>query len=95
MNIPVLDPKGPVALAEMHVMVITVVLCAIVVIPVFFLLFYFAWRYRAGSPHASTLHLPDWDHDNLAAEFSWWLVPTIIILVLAVIVWQSTHALDP
>jgi len=95
MNIPVLDPQGPVALLELHVMIITVVLCAIVVVPVFFLLFYFAWRYRAGSPRASALHLPDWDHDNLAAEFSWWLVPTIIIVVLAIIAWQSTHALDP
>ncbi len=94
-NIPVLNPQGPVALAERQVMLLTLTLCAIIVVPVFFLLFWFAWKYRADSPHAPTYHLPDWDHDNRVVEFLWWLVPTVIIAVLSVVAWQSSYALDP
>src|ERR1700689_2657438 len=86
--IPILEPSGPIALGERWVIVITVLLCAIVVIPVFVLLFFFAWKYRADSPQAYIHHRPDWDHDSKVIEFSWWLVPTAIIAVLAVIMWQ-------
>ena len=92
--IPILEPAGPIALAERNIIFITLALCAIVVIPVFFLLFYFAWKYRAGGP-AGIWHEPNWDHDNATAEFIWWLVPAVIIVVLGVIMWQSAHALDP
>jgi len=94
-SIPVLQPAGPVALAERRIMIITVLFCAIIVVPVFVLLFYFAWRYRAGNPRAEKSHAPDWDHDNAAIEASWWIAPAIIILFLAVLAWRSSYALDP
>jgi cytochrome o ubiquinol oxidase subunit 2 len=94
-NIPVLEPAGPIAFQERSVIFITLLLCAIVVIPVFVLLFWFAWKYRASSPEAHVQHRPDWDHANIAFEFAWWLVPTAIIAVLSVVMWQSAHALDP
>lgn len=94
-NIPVLEPAGTIALGERTVMFDTLELCAIVVVPVFFLLFFFAWKYRAESPNARTEHSPDWDHDSMLAEVLWWLVPTIIIFFLGVIAWRSSHALDP
>src|SRR5579863_6739208 len=72
-NIPVLTPAGPVAAGELRVIVLTVLLCAIIAVPVFVLLFFFAWKYRAGSPEAHVQHRPDWDHDSLAAEFIWWV----------------------
>jgi len=94
-SLPVLDPKGPVGAAELRVMIITVLLCAIVVVPVFILLFYFAWKYRAGNTATHVDHSPDWDHDNWVAETIWWLVPAAIIAFLAVLAWQSSYALDP
>lgn len=94
-NIAILDPAGPVALAERNIIFITAGLCAIVVIPVFFLLFYFAWRYRAGSLTAHVEHSPDWDHDNWVAELVWWVIPGIIISILGVMAVQSSNALDP
>ena len=93
--IPVLNPEGPVAFGERWVIIVTVLLSAIVVLPVFFLLFYFGWKYRADSTHAPVHHQPDWDHDSPAVEFSWWLPPAIIVAILAVIMWRSTRALDP
>jgi cytochrome o ubiquinol oxidase subunit 2 len=94
-NIAVLNPQGWIGLQERSVMLITVVLSAIVVIPVFILLFYFAWRYRAGSVHTTLRHAPNWDHDTLWEEFAWWLVPIIIIAILAVVAWKSSNELDP
>ena len=94
-SIPVLDPMGPIALGERTVIIVTLLLCSIIVVPVFVLLFYFAWRYRASNPNTKQHHSPNWDHDNPMAEFFWWLVPSVIIAALAVLAWQSTHALDP
>jgi cytochrome o ubiquinol oxidase subunit 2 len=94
-GMPVLHPHGIVALQERNIMFITVLLSAIVVVPVFLLLFYFAWRYRAGSVHTELRHAPNWDHDSWQAEFVWWLAPLMIIAILAVITWKSSHDLDP
>lgn len=94
-NIAVLQPAGPVAAGELRVIIVTLLLCSIIVIPVFVLLFFFAWKYRASAPGVHVHHRPDWDHDNKEAEFFWWLVPTVIIAVLSVVAWKSSHALDP
>jgi cytochrome o ubiquinol oxidase subunit 2 len=95
-SIPVLDPQGIIGKQERLVLVLTVALCAIVVIPVFVMLFSFAWTFRASSPNAFKEHSPNWDHDSWwTSEIVWWLVPSAIVVVLAVIAWQSAHALDP
>jgi cytochrome o ubiquinol oxidase subunit 2 len=94
-QMPVLDPRGPIALAESHVILITVLLCAVVVVPVFLMLFIFAWMFRASNPNAKKEHKPNWDHDNALAEFAWWVVPSLIIAFLGLVAWQSAHELDP
>ena len=55
---PVLDPKGPIALAERDLLFTRPGLMLIVVIPVFVMAFWFAWRYRASNRHAG--YAPDW-----------------------------------
>lgn len=92
---PVLAPAGPVAAEESWIILVTTLLCAIIVVPVFVLLFYFGWKYRYDNPRAETHHAPDWDHDNALIEFSWWLAPAVIIAILGGIMWQSSHQLDP
>ena len=94
-NVAVLEPAGPVAAAEKNVIVATFLLCALVVIPVFGMLFVFAWRYRADSPVAHREHYPTWDHYNWVAEIIWWVIPAMIVAALGVIAWQSSNALDP
>lgn len=94
-DIAILDPAGPIAFFERRVILLTILLSGIVVVPVFGLLFYVAWKYRAGAPAAEAHHAPDWDHDSRAAELSWWLVPSVIIAVLSVVAWVSSYALDP
>ena len=92
-NIPVLEPRGPIAQKEQHLIIITLLLSLIVVIPVFSLLFAFSWKYREGNPKKAK-YSPDLD-GNRIAETVWWLVPSAIILVLGIIIWNSSHALDP
>jgi cytochrome o ubiquinol oxidase subunit 2 len=91
-KIAVLDPKGTIALQEKNLIVFALLLSLIVVIPVFALLFVFAWRYREGNDKAK--YSPNLDH-NVVAETIWWLVPTALISVLAVVAWNSSHSLDP
>lgn len=91
-NIAVLNPKGIIALKERDLIVIATLLMLIVVIPVFILMFVFAWKYREGNQKAK--YAPDSAHNHLA-EFTWWSVPFIIIGILSVITWKSTHDLDP
>lgn len=91
-NLAVLNPMGEIAYKERQLLFITVLLSAVVVIPVFVLTIFIAWKYREGNGRAK--YAPHWDHDA-KLEFAWWAVPIVIISVLAAITWQYTHSLDP
>lgn len=91
-NADVLNPGGDIALQQRRILFITLSLAAIVVVPVFVMLVGFAWRYRHTNKKAH--YDSEWD-DNKWLEFVWWGVPIIIISILAVITWQSSHRLDP
>ena len=87
-----LDSKGMVGLAQRDLILICIGLMLIVVIPAIVLTFVFAWRFRAGSTKAK--YTPEWSHST-KVEIVVWGVPLLIIAGLAVIVWKSTHELDP
>jgi cytochrome o ubiquinol oxidase subunit II len=91
-TIAIFHPQGTIAFQERNLMIIAALLMLLVVIPLFVLTFAIVWRYRAENTTAK--YTPNWDHDTLD-EFIWWGVPLAIIVVLAVLTWQSTHALDP
>ncbi|WP_193161904.1 ubiquinol oxidase subunit II [Microbulbifer hainanensis] len=88
----VLDPKGQVGLDEKNLIIISTVLMLLVVIPVIVMTLYFAWKYRESRDHE--IYAPKWAHST-KIEAIVWLVPVAIILVLGVITWRSTQALDP
>ncbi|WBV44991.1 ubiquinol oxidase subunit II [Pseudoroseomonas cervicalis] len=88
----VLDPQGPIGLAEKSLMLTATWLMLLVVVPVIVMTLAFAWRYRAGNRAAR--YAPDWDHSG-RIEAVVWAVPCAIILALAVITWRATHQLDP
>lgn len=91
-NVPVLDPKGMIGEKERDLIVTSSLLMLIVVIPVFILTWAFAWIYREGNQKAK--HHPDWEH-NYIAEYCWWGVPVVIIGVLAILTYRSSHELNP
>ncbi|HUO56153.1 MAG TPA: COX aromatic rich motif-containing protein [Candidatus Paceibacterota bacterium] len=91
----VLDPAGPIAYGEKAVIITTLALCAVIVVPVFVMLFVFAWTYRASNPKSACSHHAEWDHFSGVSEFLWWIPPMIIIFILGILAWKSSHALDP
>lgn len=88
----ILDPKGVIAASEKHLFIVAMLLMLTVVIPVVFLSLYIPWKYRASNKEAE--YAPNWSHSNLL-EFFMWSIPCVIIVILAVITWYSTHQLDP
>jgi cytochrome o ubiquinol oxidase subunit 2 len=92
-NIPVLEPKGPIADQEFRLALLVVGLMLIVVVPVFILLAYIVHHYRTDAKHRGK-YSPDWDHSRII-ETIWWLIPSILIAILAVITWNATYKLDP
>jgi cytochrome o ubiquinol oxidase subunit 2 len=91
-NIPVLQPAGEVSQKERNLIYISLLLSVVVVVPVFIMLFMFAWKYREGNKKAK--YRPDFDSSR-ALESIWWGVPFAIILILSIITWNSSHDLDP
>ncbi len=92
-NIPVLEPKGPIADKEFRLLVTITSIMLIVVIPVFVLLFYVVWRYREDNPRRGK-YVPEWEHSRLL-EGLWWIIPAILITIVSVISWHATYALNP
>jgi cytochrome o ubiquinol oxidase subunit II len=89
---PILDPKGPIALAERDLLFTAVLLMLVVIIPVFVMTFLFAWRYRSSNRQAS--YTPDWSYSP-GIDAVIWLVPALIVIALGVLLWSNTHRLDP
>lgn len=89
---PVLDPHGTAALAERNLLFIASGLMLIVIVPVFVMTFWFAWRYRASN--TSSRYMPDWSYSGRLDALTW-VVPALIVTVIGYLVWTYTHRLDP
>ncbi|HGJ5856747.1 cytochrome o ubiquinol oxidase subunit II [Arsenophonus nasoniae] len=87
-----MDPKGAIGIEQRKLILTALGLMLIVVIPVIFMAIIFARKYRASNKQAT--YRPDWAHSN-KIELVCWTVPIIIIIILAVITWKTTHQLDP
>lgn len=90
-NALVMHPKGVIARDELHLIKTNIFLMLIVVIPTIVLLFYVAWKYRAKNK-------AKYDSEHTGSVFSeviLWIIPTIVIAVMATITYKATHKLDP
>ncbi|MGB4761980.1 MAG: COX aromatic rich motif-containing protein [Candidatus Saccharimonas sp.] len=87
----VLSPAGAISKQQQQLLMFAATLSLLVVLPVFTLLGLFAWKYRAG---AHGKHSPEWG-ENRALEALVWGLPILIIIVLAVVTWRTSHTLDP
>ncbi|HET9174360.1 MAG TPA: ubiquinol oxidase subunit II [Candidatus Saccharimonadales bacterium] len=90
----VLSPRGPVSHKEKSLIVFAAILSCIVVIPVYALTIVIALRYRETNRTRKVKYRPNSDHSRIF-EGIWWGIPLIIVSVLSVVTWQSSHALDP
>jgi cytochrome o ubiquinol oxidase subunit 2 len=86
------DPKGDIGMQEKHLILLALGLMLLVVVPVILLTLYFAWRYRASNQRAT--YAPKWAHST-AIEVVVWVIPCVIVAILALVIWRTTHSLDP
>ncbi|SRR6266496_1601780 len=91
-NVAVLNPKGTIASQQQRLIILATSLMALVVVPVFAMTIIIAWRYREGNTKAT--YSPELG-GNRWVELTWWLIPLLIIGVLAVVAWTSSRDLDP
>lgn len=87
-----MDPKGQVGEEQRTLIITAFVLMLIVVVPVIVMTLLFAYRYRRGNQDAS--YKPNWAHST-AIEVVVWFIPCVIIVVLAILTWHTSHSLDP
>lgn len=91
----ILQPAGNIAKQQRDLIVFTLGLMGIIVIPIFIMLGWFGWKYRAGNDKRSKHdYKPEW-HENTMLELLWWGIPIAVISILAVIAWNTSHSLDP
>ncbi len=88
----VIDPKGPVALAERNLLFDAFCVMMVVIVPVIVLTLLFAYRYRASNTKA--VYTPTWAN-SIRIDALTWLIPAAIVIAVAVLLWRSTHRLDP
>ena len=93
-NIAVLQPAGTIARQERTLLYVGLLLSAVVVLPVFTMTIVIARKYREDNPSSIKTYRPNFDHSRVL-EGLWWSIPAVIIFVLSVITWQSSHSLDP
>lgn len=87
-----LHPQGPIAHDERDLLTTVLILMLIIVIPVIILTLWIAYQYRASNKKAK--YDPSFTHSG-KLELLMWTAPVVIIAILAVVTWTSTHRLDP
>lgn len=91
-NHGILAPSGVIATRQAEILYLTAGLSLIVVIPVFILTFWFAYKYREGNKNAK--YAPELS-GNTWLEIIWWGIPLALITFLAVVTYNTSHSLDP
>lgn len=86
------NPKGGVGAQEKNLILLALGLMLLVVVPVILLTLFFAWRYRASNENAT--YAPKWSHST-TIEIVVWAIPCVIVIILAAVIWRTTHSLDP
>jgi cytochrome o ubiquinol oxidase subunit 2 len=91
-SVDVLQPAGVIGSKEKNLLIFCAALSVAVVVPVFVLLFGFAWRYREDNTKGR--YTPELGGSKMA-ETIWWLIPTILIGIVSGVTWVSSYGLDP
>ena len=87
----VLNPKGPIADAERGLMIDAFSVMMIVVVPVIIMAF---CSPGAIARRRNARYEPTWAY-SAKVDAVVWLIPALIVIAVAVLLWRSTHKLDP
>jgi cytochrome o ubiquinol oxidase subunit 2 len=88
----VLDPQGPVAGAELTILINSLGIMLAIVVPTIAATLGTAWWFRASNSRAR--YRPDWEYSG-RLELIVWSIPAMTVLLLGGIGWVGSHDLDP
>ena len=88
----VLDPKGPIALAERQILFNALGIMLAIVIPVILATLGFAFWFRASNDRAR--YRPDFTYSG-RLELLVWSIPGMTVLLVGGVAWIGAHDLDP
>ncbi|ADV33644.1 ubiquinol oxidase, subunit II [Candidatus Blochmanniella vafra str. BVAF] len=92
-HLVLMHPKGSIGLEERSLIIIAFGMMLIIVIPVIIMTLLFTIKYRATN-NTHTKYNPNWI-ESKKIEYATWIIPIIIIIILSILTWHSTHKLDP
>jgi cytochrome o ubiquinol oxidase subunit II len=88
----VLDPKGPIAVAERQILFNSLGIMLAIVIPTILATLGAAWWFRASNTRAR--YLPDFAYSG-RLELLVWSIPIMTVLLVGGVAWVGSHDLDP
>ena len=88
----VLDPKGPIALAEFQILTNSTAIMLAIVIPTIIATLCVAFWFRASNRRAR--YLADFEHSG-RIELLVWAIPIMTVLLVGGVAWVGAHDLDP
>jgi cytochrome o ubiquinol oxidase subunit 2 len=88
----VLDPRGPIGLADKTILIDSLAIMLAIVIPTIAATLGFAWWFRASNTRAR--YLPDFAYSG-RLELLVWSIPLLTIMLLGGVAWIGSHDLDP
>src|SRR5208282_5968507 len=91
-NAVVLDPKGPIGIADKTILIDSLVIMLAIVVPTVAATLAFAWWFRASNTKAT--YLPDFVYSG-RIELVVWAIPPLVIMLLGGVAWIGSHDLDP
>jgi cytochrome o ubiquinol oxidase subunit 2 len=89
-TVALFEPKGVIAVAQHSVIITSVLIMLALAIPTIIAFVFVLWRYQA---HNGAAYAPKPGRPH--SEWVLWMLPLLVVIPLWVIVWQSTHQLDP
>jgi len=88
----VLDPKGPIAGAELQILSNSLGIMLAIVIPTILATLGVAWWFRSSNKHAR--YLPTFEYSG-RLEMLVWSIPAMTVLLVGGVAWVGAHDLDP
>jgi cytochrome o ubiquinol oxidase subunit 2 len=88
----ILDPQGPIASAQLLLLINSTAIMLVVVVPMILATLGFAWWYRSSNARAS--HAWDEAYEG-RIEFVTWSIPALVVILLGGVIWIGSHQLDP
>jgi len=88
----ILDPQGPIAAANMTILIDSIAIMLAIVVPTIVAIFASAWYFRQSNRRA--FYWPDWEYSG-RLELVVWSIPALTIILLGGVAWIGSHQLDP